>query len=362
MQRNYKKLAAVLVLVLVALALCAPVASAVGSDRDADGIRNASDNCPKQYNPDQKDLDGDGKGDVCDSDRDGDGQLNADDPCPDDALNGCIAPPPPPSSDPVFIGAGDIASSGAGDEATAKLLDQYPDATVFTTGDNVYDNGTLSEFNTYYKPTWGRHQTRTHPAVGNHEYNTLGAAGYFDYFGAAAGERDKGYYSYDVGSWHMIALNSNCSVVACDANSAQVAWLRNDLATHSNGCTLGYFHHPLFSSGSGHGNNPVVKDLWDALYEANADVVLNGHDHTYERFAPQTPTGMADAQTGIREFVVGTGGRSLYGFNAAQPNSEVRYAGGFGVLKLTLHPSNYDWQFISEAGKTFADSGSGSCH
>ena len=278
MQRNDKKLAAVLVLVLVALALCAPVASAAGSDRDADGIRNASDNCAKQYNPDQKDLDGDGKGDVCDSDRDGDGQLNADDPCPDDPLDGCVAPPPPPPpGDPVFVGAGDIAScASSGDEATANLLNGIS-GTVYTLGDNVYDSGTSAEFANCYNPSWGRHKARTKPSVGNHEYLTAGASGYYNYFGAAAGEPSKGYYSYNLGAWHIIALNSMCeNVGGCGASSTMVTWLKGDLAANPSSCTLAYRHHPVFSSGSAHGNDPKMIPSWDALYAAGADVVLSG--------------------------------------------------------------------------------------
>jgi len=370
-QRNYKKLAAVLVLVLVALALCAPVASAVGSDRDADGIPNASDNCAKQYNPDQKDLDGDGKGDVCDSDRDGDGQLNADDPCPDDALNGCVAPPPPPPpGDPVFVGAGDIAScASSGDEATANLLDGIP-GTVYTLGDNAYNSGTDAEFANCYDPSWGRHKARTKPSVGNHEYQTAGASGYYNYFGDVASPTEpgcrincKGYYSYDLGAWHIVALNSMCeNVGGCGASSTMVTWLQGDLAAHPSSCTLAYWHHPVFSSGSAHGNDPKMIPSWDALYAAGADVVLSGHDHDYERFAPQKSSGEADSTRGIREFVVGTGGRSLRAFGTIRANSEVRNFDTYGVLKLTLHASSYEWQFVPEADKTFSDSGTGNCH
>lgn len=264
----------------------------------------------------------------------------------------------PAPNDPVIAGAGDIANSGAGDEATAKLLDSINPTVVYTTGDNAYPDGTLSEFQTYYEPTWGRHKAKTKPSPGNHEHHTSGASGYYDYFGAAAGERGKGYYSYDVGEWHLIALNSSISM---GATSEQVGWLKNDLAAHTNSCTLAYFHHPLFSSGD-HGNQTQVKPLWDALYSANADVVLNGHDHSYERFAPQNPSGTLDTARGIREFVVGTGGASYYPFDIIKPNSEARSTGTHGVLKLTLHAGGYDWQFIPEAGKTFTDSGSDDCH
>jgi calcineurin-like phosphoesterase family protein/thrombospondin type 3 repeat protein len=453
MRRNYQRLAAACVIALVVLAVCAPLASAAGSDWDSDGIRNALDNCMKQPNPTQTDLDGDGQGDVCDSDRDGDGQLDTVDPCPDDALDGCVAPPPPDTtppdttitagpaeggtiteanstfsfssseanstfscqlddggfspcaspttydslsngshtfgvqatdaagntdatpatrtwtvnattqSDPVFVGAGDIAScSSSGDEATAKLLDGIP-GTVYTLGDDAYESGTTTEFANCYDPSWGRHKARTKPAVGNHEYATGTASGYFGYFGAAAGDPSKGYYSYDLGAWHIVALNSMCeNVGGCGTSSPMVSWLKGDLAANHSSCTLAYWHHPVFSSGSEHGNDPKMVPSWDALYAAGADVVLSGHDHDYERFAPQTSSGVADPARGIREFVVGTGGRSHYAFGTIRANSQARNSDTYGVLKLTLHASSYDWQFVPEAGKTFSDSGSGSCH
>ena len=214
-------------------------------------------------------------------------------------------------ADPVFVGAGDIAScASSGDEATANLLDGIP-GTVYTLGDNVYDSGTDAEFADCYNSSWGRHKARTRPIVGNHEYRTPGASGYFKYFGAAAGESSKGYYSYDLGAWHIVALNSMCqNVGGCGATSPMVTWLKGDLATNPSSCTLAYWHHPVFSSGAEHGNNPKMIPSWDALYAAGADVVLSGHDHDYERFAPQTSSGVADPDRGIREFVVGTGGKS----------------------------------------------------
>ena len=204
---------------------------------------------------------------------------------------------------------------------------------------------------------------RTRPSPGNHEYETPGASGYFTYFGAAAGEPAKGYYSYDLGSWHVISLNSNCSSVAggCAAGSPQEQWLKADLAAHSNECTLAYWHHPRFSSGI-HGDEAFVGPFWDALYQAGADVVLNGHDHDYERFAPQNPSGQADPAQGISEFVVGTGGAELRNFRTIKPNSEVRVAQQNGVLKMTLHPDGYDWQFLTAPVGTIADTGSASCH
>jgi len=261
----------------------------------------------------------------------------------------------------TLVGAGDIARCGyEGDENTARLLGKIP-GKVFTLGDNVYPDGTLHRFSRCYHPSWGRFKARTKPAVGNHEYRTPGADGYFDYFGTAAGERGKGYYSYDRGAWHIVALNSMCAYVegGCEPTSPMITWLKNDLAAHPSRCTLAYFHHPLFSSGYSRGK-PVVKPLWDALYAAHADVIVNAHDHVYERFARQTPTG-AQSERGIREFVVGTGGAELGGFNYTAPNSQVRNANTRGVLKMRLAAASYRWKFVHVAGKSFTDSGSTRC-
>jgi hypothetical protein len=261
----------------------------------------------------------------------------------------------------VIIAAGDIAScSSPGDEQTAALLDRI-NGVVITLGDNVYESGTLDEFNNCYAPTWGRQKERTFPSVGNHEYKTAGAMGYFSYFGAAAGEPQKGYYSYDIGEWHIIAINANCSEIGgCGESSPQVEWLRTDLAANPTLCTMAYWHQPLFSSGA-HGNDTDLRTIWQVLYESGAELILNGHDHDYERFAPQTHDGVA-AVNGIREFVVGTGGKDLRSIGSPIDNSEVQNDDTWGVLKLTLHSSNYDWQFIPVAGKTFTDFGSGACH
>ncbi len=258
----------------------------------------------------------------------------------------------------VLVGAGDIASCGLrGDEATAALLDTIP-GTVFTAGDNAYNSGTPSEYADCYDPTWGRHKARTRPAPGNHDYATPGAAGYFGYFGAAAGDPATGYYSYDLGDWHILVLNSNLSM---QAGSPQEQWLRNDLAAHPAPCTLAYWHHPRFSSGP-HGSSTAAQALWQALYEAGAEVVVSGHDHHYERFAPQDAQGTADAEQGIRAFVVGTGGGRLDAIGPPIANSEVHEDDTWGVLKLTLHTMSYGWEFVPVAGKTFTDQGSAGCH
>jgi calcineurin-like phosphoesterase family protein len=267
--------------------------------------------------------------------------------------------------DAVLVGAGDIASCDdlKGAEATAKLLDHIP-GTVIAIGDLAYPDGSDEQFAKCYGPTWGRFKDRTRPAPGNHEYHNDGASGYVHYFGAAAGDPKKGYYSYDLAGWHIVVLNSECAAVGgCGLGSPQEKWLQQDLNDHPAKCSLAYWHIPLFSSGAKHGNAPEIKPLWDALYAGNVELVLNGHDHDYERFAPQDPSGKLDPHRGIREFVVGTGGKNSHRtFASTQPNSEVHQADTFGVLKLTLHPASYDWEFVPEAGKTFKDSGSGACH
>jgi hypothetical protein len=262
----------------------------------------------------------------------------------------------------VLVGAGDIAGcrSIAGAQATAKLLDAIA-GTVFTVGDHAYPDGTAGQFAECYGPTWGRHRARTRPAVGNHDYHSSDAAPYFDYFGAAAGEPGKGYYSYDLGGWHVIVLNSNCAKVGCEAGSPQERWLRADLAAHRTACSLAYWHHPRFSSAR-HGPALRMTALWQALYEAGVELAVSGHDHDYERFAPQDALGVLDRARGVRQFVAGTGGRSSYEFAEVQPNSEVRATGVFGVLKLTLAPSRYEWEFVPVAGQSFTDAGSEACH
>ena len=272
-----------------------------------------------------------------------------------------VATSSPPAASAVLAGAGDIAECGnPGDEATADLLDGIG-GTVFTTGDNVYPDGTAEQFDSCYQPSWGRHLARTRPAAGNHDYHTLGAAGYYDYFGSAAGDPAAGYYSYDLGAWHVVVLNSNCAQVACTAGSAQEQWLRQDLSASADVCTVAYWHHPLYSSGE-HGGSPAVRPLYAALYDHGAELVLNGHDHLYERFAPQDPDGNLNSSFGIRQVTVGTGGRSLYAFGVTQPHSEARNNQDLGVVKVTLRDGSYDLEFVPVAGGTYSDTVSGSCH
>ncbi len=219
--------------------------------------------------------------------------------------------------------------------------------------------GRPKEFEDCYAPTWGRHKARTRPAVGNHEYRTRTPVGYFKLLRRhRRAIPTKGYYSYDLGKWHVVVVNSNCGEVGgCQPGSAQEQWLREDLAAHPALCTVAMWHHPLYSSGE-HGDDTSMRPIWQALYEAGADVVLSGHDHDYERFAPQDADGKADPARGIRQFVVGTGGRELYKWEHGDPNSEVKNNQTFGVLKMTLHDDGYDWEFIPVEGQTFTDKGS----
>ncbi len=290
----------------------------------------------------------------------------------------------PTGGDPVIAAAGDIAcdptnrefGGGLGSarnchqQQTSDVLLGLDLAAVLMLGDAQYPNGAYSDFLAGYGPSWGRLKGLTRPVPGNHEYGTPGAAGYFDYFDGVgkatgvAGGRDRGYYGFDVGTWHVVALNSNCGSLpgGCAAGSPQEQWLRADLAAHPAACTLAFWHHPLFASAE-EGETPATRPLWQALYDAGADVVLNGHAHAYERFGPQTADAAADPARGIREFVVGTGGRNLQGFRAIRPNSEVRSRGSYGVLAMTLHPTGYDWRFLTALGRgSFTDRGTAACH
>lgn len=278
--------------------------------------------------------------------------------------------------DPVIMAAGDIAcdpqSSNFNDArgkngncqmmATADLVIQKKPTAVLALGDNQYEKGEFINFQKSYDPTWGRFKAITRPVPGNHEYYKSNAEGYFQYFGKLAGDRDKGYYSFNLGNWHLIALNSNCDAIGgCSAGSAQEKWLKADLQKNPKTCTLAYWHHPRFSSGV-HGNNKIVEDLWKDLYEAGTELVLSGHDHSYERFAPQGLDEKLDTQKGIRQIVVGNGGKNLYPFKTLRANSEVRDNETYGVLKVSLHAKSYDWELMPIAGDTFTDKGSTLCH
>jgi hypothetical protein len=272
---------------------------------------------------------------------------------------------PPAAGSPVLIGAGDICITSViqNARATAALITARPSDIVYTLGDNSNESGTASQYANCYAPTWGVFLNRTHATVGNHDYMTSGAAPYYAYFGAAAGPAGKGYYSYNLANnWHVIVLNAMCSEVGgCGSGSPQETFLRNDLAANAGKHILAMWHIPRFSSGSAHGDNPTYTVWWQDLYDAHADIVLDGHDHDYERFALQNPNGVADPN-GIREFVVGTGGAGQRAFGSIDANSQVRSTGTFGVLQLTLGLHSYSWQFIPVAGKTFTDSGTQATH
>lgn len=276
------------------------------------------------------------------------------------------------AGDPVIATAGDIACDPgnpdyAGGNGTATTCRQKSTApllagvdAVLPLGDEQYESGALSAFQVSYNGSWGPYNSIVHPVPGNHEYMKPAASGYYAYFGAAAGDPTKGYYSWDLGAWHLVALNSECAEVGgCNAGSPQELWLQADLAATSKQCILAYWHKPRFSSGE-HGPNAAYDAFWRDLYAAGADIALSGHDHDYERFAPQNPDGQVDAN-GIRQFVVGTGGAILIYFGEIQPNTEIRNRMTYGVLKLTLHATSYDWQFVPEGSGTFTDSGSRSC-
>jgi hypothetical protein len=280
-----------------------------------------------------------------------------------------------PAADPVLAAAGDIAcapesadfNGGLGTAtacrmmATANLLVTRAPDVVMPLGDTQYEDGAPARFALSYHPSWGQLLARTRPVVGNHEYGTPGAAGYFSYFGPAAGDPSKGTYGFDLGAWRVLVLNSNCAAAGgCEAGSPQETWLRQELAAHPGVCTLAAMHHPRFSSGM-HGNDTSTSAFWETLFSAGADVVLTGHDHDYERFGRQRPDGTPDALRGIREFVVGTGGKDTRPFGAVAANSRVRLTGTFGVLELTLRPASYDWAFVATDGSVL-DAGTGPCH
>jgi acid phosphatase type 7 len=264
-------------------------------------------------------------------------------------------PSPPASSasaqSAILLAVGDSASCDSpADDAVAALASRLP-GTIALLGDTVYEDGTAEEYRDCFEPVWGPMKSRIRPAAGNHEYGTEDAAGYFDYFGTAAGPRGEGWYSYDLGAWHVVVLNSNCPPLSCDADGDQVRWLEADLAAHPSDCLLGYWHFPRWSSGR-HGSQAAVDPLWQAMADHGADVVLNGHDHSYERILAN----------GVREFVVGTGGRSHYPFlRSPLPTTEVRNDSTYGLLWLALGEGGYQWEFLGLGDSGFTDAGTGAC-
>jgi hypothetical protein len=272
-------------------------------------------------------------------------------PTPTGSTTGFSGPPA------VLVGAGDIGVCGSpAVAATAQLIDRVP-GIVFTTGDHAYPNGTAENFRDCYDPEWGRHRGRTRPSAGNHDYERSGGAAFYAYFGDRAGAAGLGYYSYAAGPWQVIALNSEVPV---GAGSAQLQWLRSELSMHPAPCTMVYWHKPLFSSGP-NGFNRDMREIWRVLYDHNADIVINGHDHLYERFAPQDPDGRLDSARGIRQITVGTGGGGLYMPVMSAPNTEA-IGVTHGVIKLTLSENSYHWEFMPVPGGSFADAGTGQCH
>ena len=267
-----------------------------------------------------------------------------------------IAAPLPVSV--VLIGAGDIAAASSHDQATADIINDYPDAVVFTTGDNAYPDGSADDFEEFYRQTWGGFKDRTRPAIGNHDARTPGASAYFAFFGDNAGTPGEGWYSYDLENWHVIVLNSECGADGLASCSSQSAWLADDLAANSQLCMLAYWHKPVFNSGRHVPGHTSFSDEWAQLDDAGVDLVLNGHDHNYQRYAPQNSEGEA-TEAGVRQFIVGSGGAKLYEQSTTAPNLEEFYR-GYGVLKLELAKASYAWSFIPTEG-SYSDEGRGSC-
>ena len=283
-------------------------------------------------------------------------------------IAGCSGDPTSPTSLPrvlldqidhsesLLIGAGDIGLCGSqAAEATARLLDGMA-GVVFTTGDNAYPQGTAANYRDCYEPNWGRHKARTRPAPGNHDYESPGASPYFNYFGTNAGPSGLGYYRYSLGDWQIYSLNSN---IAADSASPQVQWLRGELAANPSACALAYWHHPRFSSGP-HGDTPAMQPIWRVLYDNGVEIVINGHDHFFERFAPQDADGRLDPVHGIRQFIVGTGGAGLTMPVQVRANSDARWS-VHGVLQLVLRGNAYTWGFVSDTGAA-TDIGGAPCH
>jgi len=271
-------------------------------------------------------------------------------------------PPGTPQAGATVFAVGDIARcDDEGDEETAEIVEAVPDATVLGLGDMAYNNGSADDFAECYDPSWGRFNSRMRPVPGNHEYRAEGAGPYFDYFGETAGERGKGWYSFDLGEWHVVALNSNCDDVGCDEGSEQEQWLRADLEANDARCTLAFWHAPRFSSGAEHGGTRSVEDLWQALLDHDVELLLSGHEHLYERTAPLDADGEVDEANGVRQFVVGTGGGNFYPLGERIAGSEAAIVDVNGVLRMTLRPDGYDWEFVAVQQATPADPGSGQC-
>lgn len=262
----------------------------------------------------------------------------------------------------TILAAGDIGRCNESvDEATAQIVERFPDATVLALGDLAYNRGSAEEFEQCFDASWGQFTDRTYPVPGNHEYRTDSAGAYFDYFGDRAGEPGKGWYSFRLGAWHVVALNSNCADVGCEAGSEQERWLRDELEASDARCTLAFSHHPRFSSGREHGGAPEVRDLWYALLDHGVELLLSGHEHLYERTAPLDATGEVAPATGVRQFVVGTGGGNFYELGDRVAGSEAAIVDTGGVLRMTLDRDGYQWEFLPVASDGPSDSGSDEC-
>jgi hypothetical protein len=277
-------------------------------------------------------------------------------PAPVSSAGGEIRPPVSASLPATWVGAGDIGECGGGSAQTADLLDRI-DGTIFTTGDNAYPSGSRTDYQNCYNATWGRHRARTRPTPGNHEYESPGAMPYYEYFGPNAGPSGRGYYSYDVGAWHIVSLNSEADA---RIGSPQESWLRADLAANPSACTAVYWHRALFGSGE-HGGDAKMREIWRTLYQQNVDLVVVGHEHLYERFAPQDANGRVDPLRGIRQFVVGTGGAHTFRVRSSVGANSEMAASVWGVMVFTLDADRYRWRFVSVDG-SFHDEGAAACH
>lgn len=287
------------------------------------------------------------------------------------------APATPVASGPVIAVAGDVSCGPESTPSvatcrqfdTSELIVAMDPSLVIAAGDTQYESGRYEDYRRFYDVTWGRFKPITRPALGNHEYYAhADARGYFDYFNGVgvadgpAGPRGRGFYSFNLGTWHIVVLNSECGRVGgCGVDSVQWRWLRDDLQASAATCTLAVQHHPRFSSGR-NGSTGSMQPFWQLLVERGVELVVSGHDHMYERFAPMNAAGAADPARGMRQFVVGTGGYSHYAFRTPLATSEARIQDVFGVLKLTLGPAAYEWEFLPIAYQSGRDTGSQACH